>query len=465
MAFADQLDEMVERIIDEAIKFYLEVHNWRLDFDGNYHTSDMGVDYTMTPPGNPVRTAGGQVTGTLGLPTPLTCEYGTGDNAGSLIYGHFETTIREMFRPWRSIPTPADFDPYLDILSEAAWRISLTSTGDKVSGVGNAKLTAVEFLQKKIGGDDMGGNMILLFDQNFCTPLPTVIHGQYAVALLAGITLCGEKEIWAGAQRDVLAIADKTHAAMKDRGADVAHDLSTVSALFSLAAVFPTPFGPILAGVGTVLPMLESLIESGDEPSKPTVEFAGGTPEKVVGKSQEALKKLAQTIRGCEDDIKGKIKNAMELVTSRSGSFDMPKPELLGETKIGGMKVDLNDLRFLATDTLPQIGKELNAASDGLSSGFMRSDAWYRPTEIGASDTPDGPYHEWSALVSLAEGLVIDLAWEVRESANHLDIATNRIGQTEAQAEESLRRHAEKLSGGSGRDPIGKASWWLNENR
>lgn len=465
MAFADQLDEMVERIIDEAIKFYLYVHNWRLADDGNYHTSEMGTDYVMTPPGNPVRTAGGQVTGTLGSPMPWICEYGSDFNTGSLIYAHFETTIREMFRPWRSIPTPSDFDPYLDILREAAWYVSLTSTGDKVSDVGNAKLTAVDFLQKKIGGDDMGGNMILTFDQNFCTPLPTVIQGQYAVALLAGITLCGEKEVWAGAQRDVLAIADKMHAAMKDRGAAVAHDLSTVTALFSLAAVFPTPAQPILAGVGTVLPALESLIKAGDEPSKPTVEFAGGTPEKVVGKAEEALKKLAQAIRGCEDDIKGKIKGAMEAVTSRSGSFDMPTPKLLGETKVGEMKVDLDDLRFLATDTLPQIEQQLNAASDGLSFGSMRSEAWYRPTEIGASDTTDGPYQAWSALVSLAEGLVINLAWEVRESAAHLEIATDRIGQTEAQAEESLRRHAEKLDGGSGRDPIGKANWWLNENR
>lgn len=208
-----------------------------------------------------------------------------------------------------------------------------------------------------------------------------------------------------------------------------------------------------------------ALITAGDEPGKPTVEFAGGTPENVVGKAQEGLKKLAQAIRGCEDEIEGKIKDAMGAVTSRSGSFDMPTPKLLGETKIGGMKVDLDDLRFLATDTLPQIARQLNAASDGISFGSMRSEAWYRPTEIGASDTTDGPYQAWSALVSLAENLMIDLAWEVRESAAHLEIATDRIGRTEAQAEEALRRHSEKLSGGSGRDPIGKATWWLNENR
>jgi ElaB/YqjD/DUF883 family membrane-anchored ribosome-binding protein len=252
---------------------------------------------------------------------------------------------------------------------------------------------------------------------------------------------------------------------MKDRGAAVAHDLSTVTALFSLAAVFPTPAQPILAGVGTVLPALESLIKAGDEPSKPTVEFAGGTPEKVVAKAEEALKKLAQTIRNCEDDIKGKIKDAMEAVTSRSGSFDMPKPKLLGETKIGGMKVDLDDLRFLATDTLPKIEEQLNMASDRIFWGSMCSNEWYRPTEIGASDTTDGPYQAWSALASLAENLMINLAWEVKESAAHLEIATDRIGQTEAQAEESMRRHSEKLSGGSGRDPIGNANWWLNENR
>jgi hypothetical protein len=216
VAFAEQLDQTVEKIIDAAIEFYMYSRGWFRVGDGPYYqTTETG--WEITPPGKPARTAGGQVTHN-GLPAEYGFDYGAGTNSGSLVYGHFEETIRDVFSWWRSIPTPADFDQYLDYLRDGAWYISLTSQSDKVSDIGNAELTAVDFLQKKIGGDDMGGDMILTFDQNFCTPLPTVIHGQYAVALLAGTTLCGEREIWVKAEQDILAIADKMLAAMKDRG-------------------------------------------------------------------------------------------------------------------------------------------------------------------------------------------------------------------------------------------------------
>jgi hypothetical protein len=80
------------------------------------------------------------------------------------------------------------------------------------------------------------------------------------------------------------------------------------------------------------------------------------------------------------------------------------------------------------------------------------------------SDTAYGPYDAWAALASLAEDLTADLAWEVKESGAHLAIASDRIGQTEAEVEASMKRHAEKISGGSGHEPIREAGDWLNEN-
>lgn len=466
MPFADQLDQTVEKIIDAAIEFYMYSRNWELRDDGNYHqdATFKSPELTVTPPGQ-LRTAGGQVTDALGMPTSWESEYGSGPNAGSLVYGHFETTIRDMFKPWRSIPTPAHFDSYLDTLRHAAWNVSLTSQGSAVHDVGNPELESVKFLLQKIGGDDMRGDMILTFHENFCTPLPTVLHGQYAVALLAAATLCGEKEVWAKAQQDILAIADKMHAAMKDRGAADGADLSTVTALFGLAAVFPSPAAPILAGVGSALSSLEALLNAGSEPAKPTVEFAGGTPEKVIANTEAALKKLAELIRGVEDDIERKIKDAMTTVTSRAGAFDMPKPKLLEETRIDGMQVDLGVLNHLAEQTLPRIERQLYLAADGVHWGSKCHDLWFRPLEIGVSDSPDGPYEAWFRLALLSSDLMSDLAWEVKQSAEHLAIASEQTGRNEAEVEASMRRHAEKIRGGSGHSPIDDASQWVNQNR
>jgi hypothetical protein len=463
VGFVDQLDQTIEKIIDEAIEYYMDSAGFFRAQTGNYHfTQD--PTWEVTPPGKPARTSGGQVTHS-GSPAEWGFDYGSGTNAGSMVYGHFEQTIRDMFSWWREIPTPADFDQYLNYLRDAAWYISLTSTGDKVQDVGNVELSAVEYLQNHIGGDDMNGPMIYTFDQNFCTPLPQVIHGQYAVMLLAGTTLCGEKEIWTNAQQDILNIANEMLKGMQARGSGHEISIKTIISLISIATVFSIPGKQILSGAGTVLGALDSILHPGGQPTQPTAKFEASTPDGVIDKGKDALKTLAQSIRTLETDMANKLKDAMNTVTSKAGSFDLPKPKLLDTTEIDEMKVNLDELHFIATDTLPKIEKQLNLASDNASYGAYCSDAWYRPIDIGVSDTVTGPYEQWSAISSLAHELTADLAWEVKASAEHLEIATEQTGRTEAQIEDSMKRHAKMLEGGSGYDPIGDATKWVNEHR
>lgn len=81
------------------------------------------------------------------------------------------------------------------------------------------------------------------------------------------------------------------------------------------------------------------------------------------------------------------------------------------------------------------------------------------------SDRPDGLYEAWFALSLLSSELMTDLAWEVKHSAEHLAIASEQIGRTEAEIEASMRQHAERISGGSGYNPIGTAGNWISQNR
>ncbi|HEY0693533.1 MAG TPA: hypothetical protein VGD71_31395 [Kribbella sp.] len=289
-------------------------------------------------------------------------------------------------------------------------------------------------LQSRIGNDDMGGTMILTFEQNFVTPLPAVIHGQYAVAVLAAATLLAEQRIWVKVRDDVLGIADKMHAAMKDRGSGTVFDLGTITAFIDLLGMLPTPGKPILNKVGDALGPLATLLGIKDSPSKPEVEFAGDMPDDVIGNTKSALKKLAETIKGRERVIDRQIKDAMRTITSRGGSFDLPTPEVLKEKQIHGMAVNLDTLNFLAMKTMPIIESQLNQATDLLNSGSQAVSAWYRPPELNTWDTGYGPYDTWSALLNLAEGLVGDLAWEVREAANHLALASDQIGGPRARS-------------------------------
>jgi hypothetical protein len=463
VGLAEDIDQTVEKIIDAAIDFYMYTAGWfRANENSNfYHIYDIG--WECTAPGKPVRTNGGQITKD-GAPAEWGFDYGSGTNAGSLVYGHFEDTIRAVFDWWRGIPTPADFDQYINYWREAAWYVSLTSQSNKVEDTGNAELTKVDFLQDKIGNDNMRGSMILAFDQNFCTPLPTVLHGQYAVTLLAGTTLAGEKEIWVNAEKDLRGIADKMLEAMKDQGASQAKslDLSVVVSLVNIAGVFTTPAKPILNGAGTVLGALDSFLKS-HQPSKPTVEFGADTPEGVINKTNDALKKLAQTIRGREDEIKSRLNEAVGTVTSRAGSFDLPRPGVLDTPEVSDMKVDIDVLHFLATNTLPAIQKQVELARDNAGYGGNCYDAWFRPIDIGVSDTVDGPYEAWSAVADLAYELTGDLAWEIKGSGEQLAIAADQTGKTDDQIEAEMKKHSGEL-GKSPYDAIGDAKRYESEH-
>ncbi|MCT2588258.1 hypothetical protein [Actinophytocola gossypii] len=462
MAFEDQLDQTVERIIDEAIDFYMYCLGWTRH-GGNY-MNELMHGWEITPPVNPSRRSGGLCLYN-GQPEHYAFEYGEGTNAASFVYAHFEDTIRDVFECWRSIPDPKEFEPHLDNLLNGAWFISLTTQGDKLSEIGNIEMEKIKTLQSRIGNDDMGGTMILTFEQNFVTPLPAVIHGQYAVVVLVATTLLAEQRIWAKAREDVLSIAEKTHAAMKERGTANVFDLGTITAFIDLLGMLPTGAKPILNKVGEALGPLATLLGIKDSPSKPPVEFAGDWPKDVIDKTNAALRKLAEIIKGRERVIDRQIKEAMRTVVSRSGSFDLPKPEVLSETQIDGMAVNLETLKFLATNTLPVIESQLNKAADLVNASRYVGGHWYRRAELNTWDTEYGPYDTWSALADLAEGLITDLAWEVKESATHLSLAADDLGRTEAEVEASMVKHAEQLGGGSGHTPIKDANDWLESGQ
>lgn len=421
--------------------------------------------WEITPPGNPWRRSGGQCL-FEGQPTHYAFEYGEGTDAGSYVYAHFEDSIRDVFDRWRAIPDPQDCEANLESLRNAAWTISMTVQSGKIGEAGNIEMEKIKTLQSRIGNDDMGGRMILTFEQNFVTPLPAVIHGQYAVAVLAVATLVAEQQIWVKAREDVLGIADKMHAAMKDRGSAGAFDLGTITALVGLLKMVPGPTKLILSTVGEALDPLATLLGIKDSPSKPPVEFAGDKPDDVTRNTKAALEKLAETIKGRERVIDRQIKEAMSTVTGgRSGSFDLPTPEVLAEKQIDGMAVNLVTLNFLATDTMPTIERELNKAADLINAGSLAVSAWFRPAELNTWDTEYGPYDTWSALLNLTEGLIADLAWEVRESAAHLALASDQIGRTEAEIEASMAKHAQELEAGSGHKPIKDAHDWLESGQ
>lgn len=65
--------------------------------------------------------------------------------------------------------------------------------------------------------------------------------------------------------------------------------------------------------------------------------------------------------------------------------------------------MNLTDLHIVATEALPDIEKQLNKASDNLWHAFDAKASWFRPVDLGVSDTPYGPGDAWQALASLVE--------------------------------------------------------------
>ena len=253
MAYTGEVDELVEKIIDEAIKFYMSSHGWQLNFQGNYER-EMGSDgVQITPPGKPERASGGQVLG-FGVPFVDGFEYGSGSDAGTRIYRHFETTVRDMFRPWRNISDPENFESYVEQFREAAWTISMTGEGNKVSGVGNPELKVVDPAGEDLRGrhergDDPRVRPELLHSVAGGDPRPV----RRRAARRRGAV---RWRIWRKAREDVLTIAHRTLDVVRHWLTRRQHGLGIVTPAFAVAALFPTPIQPVLAGVAAALPAL-----------------------------------------------------------------------------------------------------------------------------------------------------------------------------------------------------------------
>ncbi|WP_340540161.1 hypothetical protein [Nocardioides sp. GXZ039] len=436
MTTYDTLPGTVEKIIDAAIESHMSNAQWEGDVTQGFKNWRGGTGdgyWHIAPPGNP-RSAGGQVTDGDGKPV----EFNDGTNVGRDIYGHWETTIRTVFEPWLSLPDPEAFDAATRTLADNAWEISVTTDGDNaVTKIGNPAMESLSYLREK--GSTMSSEFWNDFMEKYAFPLPSVVHGQYEMLALASISVVGERLAWVNARSDVCELADNALKAMINAryaggGGSWSSLLKTLGTIAGIAAVFPTPAKPILAGAGTILSGLATLIGTTEPPKPEPIKFGAQDPAACWEQVVEGLRQLNLAIIDQEAKLYEAINEALKYYADFPHAFDLKAPDLptvpSGELRTDLIDVEPDDVKHIAKKTLPRIAGNLTAAA--ALDPAKTPHAWQREGLIGL--THQGFYPSWAELVANAEYLCSDTAYELLQSATALQAA---IGEVEAADEES----------------------------
>lgn len=468
MSTYEQLNATVEQIIDAAIESHMFNDDWEGDVHSGFrkqHLMGLGTSAELraTPPGSP-RSAGGKVTAPE-LPPKYTETAPWDDDIGESVYGHYESAVRELFENWDQLPDPDAFAGKAEAMAEAAYEIAVTGSGKETEdlNIGNPELESMRFLTDKLV--QMQSTIINTFNELYAYRLPAVAQGQYELMALGTCLLIGEQRIWRGARRDITGIADLGLTAMKAArtegggGIDLKAIISTVGALVNIAAVFPTPAKPLLAGAGSILGSLGELVGDTSEPNKPEIPLGAATPADCMTKIDEAIRRLNTAIIDSEVEIDTKAAKALDTVAERSGSFDLDDPAV-ATAPPAAIAVEIvhheEDLRSISGTTLPGLAQCFIDSAAGVP-GAKQINDWRRPGFIGL--IPHGPYISWAELVTTAEQRMSETAAELLGAATALQAAVGDVKQADEDAESRMRSRERQLQGQLDWTPAGDETY------
>jgi len=471
MSFESEMSSRIEKIIEAAITADLAGYGFYGDAESGYtgrasatETDPIPLrDVTVAPPGAPDE---GRATDEFGQ------EYRQGDPYFAIpfdpdeIYSAWREAIHEAFDPWLQVPDPAAFRSKINAARQAAQTLG-TSTSTDGDGAdieliaGNVRLSGdLTYLNAEIS--QFNGQTVDAFHRAYVARLPVVISGQWSAAVVLGVGLTAEQEIWRRAREDLLEIADRAREAMEAAaeggGGGFGMLLKVLGAVASAATIFVTggTGGAVIGGISTSLGILGSFIPA-DEGGSQELEFGADEPDEVLDKIRDGLNKLNEAIFDEEHAMRLAIMDArFELYQPE---FDLTSTaDLLGETDAadlgtaGVVDVQLETLRSIGNQVMPAIAGELTAAAALLDSA-AGDGPWTRPSSIGLGKI--GFHWEWEQMYVMLTLLLPDTAWEIQEAGEHLAIAAGDLGGTDVDVASGLQRHASEVANGS---PIARES-------
>lgn len=465
MSYESAMREKIDQIVDAAIESDMACHafygNLQDGFDGPALSTEANPSYYMDvhiAPDGRATDEYGQV-------------YRHGDPYFAISFDPVETMARwreeipQAFDVWLDIPDPAVLEGKVESARSAARTLALSGStdgegADAVLMPGNVQLSGdLDYLSAELG--QFNGATVNAFHRNYVSQMPIVISNQWAAAVVLGIGITAEHEIWKRARQDLLDIADKVLEAMKDAhgsgGGGFDLFLKIAGAALSAVGLFVAgPAGAVVGGVNTALGILGRFLPT-DGAENPEVGFGARDPAGVLEKLVEGLDAVNRVIFEEEHQMRTCVMNARFEIYD--DAFDLARPsDLLSESDVGDIvtadetDVRLDTLRNIGNVVMPAIAGQLTSAATQVDAAAGEG-AWTRQAQLGLGSR--GYYFEWGGMQEMLSRLLLDTAWEVQEAGRHLTLAAGDLGQTDEDIGAALAQHGQRVAGGS---PISQSS-------
>lgn len=244
--------------------------------------------------------------------------------------------VPQLFAPFETCPDPAAFDTPINALERTMAKLS---TGQASNDPASATTYPANPELDKLSGsesylEDWTGDAAREFKENFIDPFPSIVHNQYALALVSRHALEAEKSVWIAARHDIDEIAHGANKAldhMYDCGGNSwAVGFAIFSAVVAVASI-PLTAGSSSMALGLSLGIISGaagVASAGPPPEPEKTSFSGNSPTQVINALRDAIGKLKQGIADQERAIADTMnRNHNTLVVNRA-SFLSPRPAL-----------------------------------------------------------------------------------------------------------------------------------------
>jgi len=471
---SDAVHKSIEKIAHNAIARYMYESNWYGNAERGFRNG--AFDQTLPPVTGPTgtvevvhRVTGGW--GTAETPTPPPGAKFTGEShpPTAIVAYHYQVDpwediylpwiqkIGSLFEGFKDLPDPADFEGPIASMQAAVGALTPLESagtsegdrdGDKFTSAGLA--SDLSTLSRWISPDTPGawsGATIYAFDTAYGTErIKAVLHNQAQLAIMLGIVLQGEKNIWERARRDTMALMKDAEKAFDPTGSGIGINFDVVKALVDIVGEFiPPAYSKVWSVGSTALDLIGGMLPA-KEADNVESKITGGTVEELYNSLWGEIVKLDTKIYEQENDLQTSLEKLLgEIASSPASNFHIHPDKGIEQGLEGGtLNVDPEIIGDIGYNVVPRIASTMARGAEKAQEADKYL-IWYR-TRVGMAS--QGPYQEWHQLLGQLDAVATGSARELTEAGRLLAVAGHGIKRVDEETKDATKGLKDELDRG-----------------
>lgn len=377
------------------------------------------------------------------------------------IYEPWIERIDAAFEGWEGLPEPSDYDDPIDSLRSAVSALTpmpAGGSGNDPGGDFDTEFAVVDLeanldlLDDWVGPATAGassGLLVFAFDEAYgAGRIRPVMRNQAQAAVVLGVTLLGEQQIWRKTRDDIMTLAAEAVEAFEPYGGGVSIDLKVVKAFVDLLNTFaPGPLKTVLTVGSSALGLVDTLLPE-EQTSDVEARITGDTAEEVYTSLCEAIEKLERQVYNKEYDLVTSLRGLLGVMREgRASQFHIhPDSGMAADlAEAESIDVDPEYLRLVGFRTVPTIAAFMGQAAEH-AQGADRPGIWQRSGYIGYGSA--GAYYKWAEALAAFDAVTTGSGAELVEAGALLAAGAGFLEDADGSAEEAIRGVEDDLERG-----------------